>query len=96
MRLGSAAACLATATELAEHFDEISVPFLCLSAGKDTVVDPDGPARLFEQASTPENKKKLVVFPDALHGLMCEPKGTREEILACVQEWLAQILVEGD
>ena len=43
MRVGSACACLETAIELSEHFEEISTPFLCLAAGKDTVVDTAGP-----------------------------------------------------
>jgi hypothetical protein len=46
MRLGSACACLETALELAAHFSEVRTPFLCLAAGKDTVVDVAGPAKV--------------------------------------------------
>ena len=90
MRLATAAACLETALELASSFDEISTPFLCLAAGKDTVVDVAGPPKLMEQSSTPSEQKKLVVFPEALHGLLCEPLPVRAQVEKEIVQWVGQ------
>ena len=90
MRLASAAACLETAQELSEALDEVESPFLCLAAGRDTVVDTDGPQRLMERSATPADQKKLTVFPDALHGLLCEPTATRSQVEAEIVSWVAK------
>lgn len=88
MRLGSANACLQTAIELSQHFHEVQVPFLCLTAGKDVVVDKDASELLLAQASTPEEDKKNITYPEALHGLLCEPQDKREAIEADIVDWI--------
>jgi hypothetical protein len=35
-----------------------------LAAGKETVVDPNGPQALFDRAATPTDKKKMVTYPE--------------------------------
>ena len=87
MRLASAAACLDTATELAEAFEEITTPFLCLAAEKDIVVDVKGTPKLMER-SVGVTDKRLVTFMGALHGLLCEPVGVRSKVEKEILQWV--------
>ena len=82
MRLATAAACLDTAAELRGALEEVTAPWLCLAAGREAVVDPAGPRELLARSSTPPAQRKLVVFPEALHGLFCEPEPDRGAIEA--------------
>mmetsp|Transcript_62849 Transcript_62849/g.125989 ORF Transcript_62849/g.125989 Transcript_62849/m.125989 type:complete len:157 (-) Transcript_62849:255-725(-) len=92
MRLATAAACLDTAVELFEHLEEVSTPFLCLAAGQEVVVDPQGPKALMARASTPTDKKKLVTFEKAFHSLFCEPAEERAVIEKEIVEWVDSFL----
>ena len=68
------------------HFDTLSTPYLLLIAGSDTVVDNRGSDMLEASASTGETRR----FPEALHGLLCEPADSRKEIEDTIKSWALQ------
>jgi hypothetical protein len=41
-------------------------------------------------ASTPAEHKRLVTFPEALHGLLCEPVPARAQIEKEMVDWVAR------
>ena len=88
IRPASASTCVELANGVvAERLHEVSVPFLCLVAKEDVVVDNSGSYRLMEQAAS--NDKTLKSY-DALHGLLCEPKPLIDEIHGDILNWLAE------
>ena len=66
------------------------MPFLLLMAGDDRVVDNAGAEELAKHARTPEAQRSVVRYPDALHGLLCEPPQRRAEIEAAIADWAMQ------
>lgn len=88
LRPASAWACVDAATGLRAALGRISVPFLCLTAGADVVVDNAGAAELLARSATPADLKSSRCFPDALHGLLCEPEERRAEIEEAIVEFV--------
>lgn len=88
IRPASASTCVELANGVvAERLHEVSVPFLCLVAKEDVVVDNSGSYRLMEQAAS---KDKTLKSYDALHGLLCEPKPLIDEIHRDILDWLEE------
>ena len=88
IRPASASTCVELANGVvAERLHEVSVPFLCLVAKEDVVVDNSGSYRLMEQAASIDKTLKSY---DALHGLLCEPKPLIDEIHGDILNWLAE------
>ena len=88
IRPASASTCVELANGVvAERLHEVNVPFLCLVAKEDVVVDNSGSYRLMEQAAS--NDKTLKSY-DALHGLLCEPKPLIDEIHRDILNWLVE------
>eukprot|EP00545_Synedropsis_sp_CCMP1620_P001045 CAMPEP_0119015120 /NCGR_PEP_ID=MMETSP1176-20130426/10572_1 /TAXON_ID=265551 /ORGANISM="Synedropsis recta cf, Strain CCMP1620" /LENGTH=295 /DNA_ID=CAMNT_0006968389 /DNA_START=47 /DNA_END=932 /DNA_ORIENTATION=+ len=85
LRIGSANTCVVLASEIQDHFGEIKVPFLCLVADQDTVVDSSGAVRMYEQA---QSEDKTLKRYEALHGLLCEPKPLIDEIEKDLVDWM--------
>lgn len=79
-------ACVDLALSAQAHFDTLSTPYLLLIAGSDTVVDNRGSDMLEASASTGETRR----FPEALHGLLCEPADSRKEIEDAIKSWALQ------
>jgi hypothetical protein len=44
--------------------NKVHVPFLCLVAGNEKVVDPNAHVSLMAKSSTTEEHKKVVVYPE--------------------------------
>jgi acylglycerol lipase len=87
LRIASASTCVELANDTEEHFSEITVPFLCLVADQDTVVDSSGALRMFEQAQSTDKTLKRY---EALHGLLCEPKPLIDEIEKDLIDWIEE------
>ena len=88
IRPASASTCVELANGVvAERLHEVSVPFLCLVAKEDVVVDNSGSYRLMEQAASND---KILKSYDALHGLLCEPQPLIDEIHGDILDWLAE------
>ena len=88
IRPASASTCVELANGVvAERLHEVSVPFLCLVAKEDVVVDNSGSYRLMEQAASSDKTLKSY---NALHGLLCEPKPLIDEIHRDILNWLAE------
>lgn len=88
IRPASASTCVELANGVvAERLHEISVPFFCLVAKEDVVVDNSGSYRLMEQAASSDKTLKSY---DALHGLLCEPKPLIDEIHRDILNWLEE------
>jgi acylglycerol lipase len=85
LRFGSANTCVTLASEIQNHFPEITTPFLCLVADQDTVVDSNGALRMYEEAKSEDKTLKRY---EALHGLLCEPKPLIDEIESDIIEWI--------
>jgi alpha-beta hydrolase superfamily lysophospholipase len=65
------------------------VPFLCLIAADDVVVNNEGARELGRRASTPAGHQTFVEYP-ALHGLLCEPQPLRSVIETGIIDWLSE------
>lgn len=90
LRLATACSCMDTATELSANLNEVDVPFLCLVAGKEVVVEKDAYKNLMDQSSTQPQHKKAVLYPEALHGLFCEPLEERILMEKEILDWIAK------
>ncbi|KAF8052326.1 hypothetical protein N665_1572s0007 [Sinapis alba] len=75
LRLGS---------HLLENLNKIKVPFLVLHGTADTVTDPKGTQRLYDEASSSDKSIKL--FDGLLHDLLFEPE--RGIIAGVILDWL--------
>lgn len=64
------------------------MPFLCLVAAEDVVVNNEGARELGRRASTPAGHQTFVEYP-ALHGLLCEPEPLRSAIEGAIVKWLS-------
>ena len=87
LRIASASTAVEMATEIQEHFAEITVPLLCMVADQDIVVDSSGALNMFEQA---QSKDKTLKRYEALHGLLCEPKPLIDEIETDLIDWIEE------
>ncbi|KAL1214309.1 Caffeoylshikimate esterase [Cardamine amara subsp. amara] len=75
LRLGS---------HLLQNLNRIKVPFLVLHGTADTVTDPKGTQRLYDEASSSD--KSIELFDGLLHDLLFEPE--REIIAGVILDWL--------
>ena len=66
----SALTCVEFTTQIQQLFDNVTVPFLCMIAEEDVVVDNSKAKELMEKS--PSKDKTLKSYA-ALHGLLCEP-----------------------
>jgi esterase/lipase len=66
----SALTCVEFATRIQRSFADVTVPFLCMIADEDVVVDNDMARELMDRS--PSADKTLKSYA-ALHGLLCEP-----------------------
>ena len=66
----SALTCVEFTTQIQQLFDKVTVPFLCMIAEEDVVVDNSKAKELMEKS--PSKDKTLKSYA-ALHGLLCEP-----------------------
>ena len=87
LRIASANTCVEMATEVQELFPNIKVPFLCLVADQDVVVDSSASIKMFEEAQSTDKTLKRY---DALHGLLCEPKPLIDEIEKDLLDWIIE------
>jgi alpha-beta hydrolase superfamily lysophospholipase len=86
LRCASAWSCVELACDLRYHtLDQVTVPFLCLLANQDTVVDNAGSMELMDQS--PSTDKTLKKY-DALHGLLCEPQPLLGTIHSDILDWI--------
>ncbi|KAJ8554104.1 hypothetical protein K7X08_024782 [Anisodus acutangulus] len=74
---------------LQQHLCKLTVPFLVLHGSDDTVTDPEGSKKLYEEASSTDKSIKL--YKGLLHDLLFEPE--REEIMQEIIDWLNQRLL---
>jgi len=51
-------------------FEKFGLPFLCIQAGKDKLVDPSLAEEL--KARSPSTDKEVLVYPDAWHNIYLE------------------------
>ncbi|XP_010477013.1 PREDICTED: monoglyceride lipase-like [Camelina sativa] len=75
---------LRIAAHLLRNLNRIKVPFLVLHGTADTVTDPKGTQKLYEEASSSDKSIKL--FDGLLHDLLFEPE--REAIAGVILDWL--------
>ena len=87
LRPGSAHACISLTERTAAMMGQFDVPFLCLVAGRDSVVDNRGVDLLEELAATPAALRTVRRFPTALHGLLCEAEPLRSAIETEIVSW---------
>lgn len=87
LRVSSALTCVDLALEISESFDKITVPFLCLVADEDVVVDNSKIDELMEKAKSQDKTLKRYA---ALHGLLCEPSPLIDEIENDLIHWMVQ------
>ncbi|KAK4362698.1 hypothetical protein RND71_017939 [Anisodus tanguticus] len=74
---------------LQQNLCKLTVPFLVLHGSDDTVTDPEGSKKLYEEASSTDKSIKL--YKGLLHDLLFEPE--REEIMKEIIDWLNQRLL---
>ncbi|PKA61549.1 hypothetical protein AXF42_Ash018837 [Apostasia shenzhenica] len=70
--------------DLQQNIRRITVPFIVLHGTADTVTDPDGSKKLYNQASSAD--KNIMLYDDLLHDLLFEPE--RDEIAENIMKWL--------
>jgi alpha-beta hydrolase superfamily lysophospholipase len=87
LRAASALTCVDLALDISESFEKISVPFLCMVADEDVVVDNSRIDELMEKSKSKD--KTLKRYP-ALHGLLCEPLPLIGEIENDLIEWMVK------
>ncbi|CAA7032456.1 unnamed protein product [Microthlaspi erraticum] len=75
---------LRLAAHLLENLNRIKVPFLVMHGTADTVTDPKGTQRLYDEASSSDKSIKL--FDGLLHDLLFEPE--RGIIAGVILDWL--------
>ena len=76
---------LRMSTYLLQNLNKIKIPFLVLHGASDTVTDPEGSQRLFDEASSTDKSIKL--YHNLLHDLLIEPE--REKIMQDIIDWLS-------
>lgn len=75
---------LCIATYLQDHLHEVNVPFLVLHGTSDSVTDPNGSKRLYEEARSKD--KSIRLYDGWLHDLLIEPE--KDLILGEIVDWL--------
>ncbi len=87
LRVSSARTCVELAVEISQTFEEVRVPFLCMLAEEDVVVDNSKVTELMEKA---KSEDKTLNTYSALHGLLCEPA----PLLGIIEDDLIQWLLK--
>jgi alpha-beta hydrolase superfamily lysophospholipase len=87
LRVSSALTCVDLALEISQSFEDVAVPFLCMIADEDVVVDNSKVRDLMEKSKSED--KTLKRYP-ALHGLLCEPAPLLGVIEDDLIQWLLQ------
>jgi len=85
MRPQSANTCVSFTDYIQTTFDKVTVPFLCMIAEEDVVVDNSQTKTLMEKALSTDKTLKSYA---ALHGLLCEPAPLLGIIESDLIEWL--------
>eukprot|EP00957_Ditylum_brightwellii_P118670 9051809-Ditylum_brightwellii.AAC.1 len=85
LRCQSALSCVELALLVKKSFGEVKVPFICMIANEDDVVDNSAADDLM--TNSPSKDKTMKKY-DALHGLMCELRPLRDEIERDIMEWM--------
>ncbi|CAN1159249.1 Caffeoylshikimate esterase [Linum perenne] len=75
---------LRNTTFLQQNLNRFKVPFLVLHGSADTVTDPEGSRKLYDEASSSDKTIKLL--DGYLHDLLFEPE--RQDIMDCIIDWL--------
>ena len=83
----SALTCVEFTTKLQQSFHRVKVPFLCMIAEEDVVVDNSKAKELMKKS--PSKDKTLKSYA-ALHGLLCEPA----PLLGIIEDDFVQWLLE--
>ncbi|KAG1342696.1 Lysophospholipase [Cocos nucifera] len=79
---------LRLSTYLQQNLNRVNIPFLVLHGTTDTVTDPEGSRRLYEEASSTDKSIKL--YKGLLHDLLIEPE--RDEVMEDIIGWLSSRL----
>lgn len=74
---------LRISTYLQKNLNKLNVPFFVLHGTADTVTDPEGSRKLYEEASSMDKTIKLL--DGFLHDLLFEPE--RDDIVNEIIEW---------
>ena len=85
MRLGMAAAFLRASRTCVERLGELRLPYLALHGGADPLTLPEGAALIRARSGSADTTVRI--FEGLYHEVHNEPE--REEVLACVADWLA-------
>ena len=89
--IASAAAVLDLGQRVESNLELVKAPFFCLLAEREMVLGPrsarDAAERLMRVAATPMERRACKSY-DALHGILCEPAATRDQIIADIVAWL--------
>ncbi|XP_074308129.1 uncharacterized protein LOC141643009 [Silene latifolia] len=80
---------LRISTYLRENMMRLRVPFIVLHGSEDTVTDPQGSKKLYEEASSKDKTIKL--YEGLLHDILFEPE--REAVVRDIVEWLERMVV---
>ena len=83
----SAITCIEFTTQIQQSFSKVNVPFLCMIADEDVVVDNAMAKELMRKS--PSKDKTLKSYA-ALHGLLCEPA----PLLGIIEDDFVQWLLE--
>ena len=83
----SALTCVEFTTQIQQSFPKVTVPFLCMIAEEDVVVDNSKAKELMKQSPS---KDKTFKSYAALHGLLCEPA----PLLGIIEDDFVQWLLE--
>ncbi|KAG1358783.1 monoglyceride lipase [Cocos nucifera] len=73
---------------LQQNLSKVTVPFLVLHGTADTVTDPEGSQRLYNEA--PSTNKSIKLYEGFLHDLLFEPE--RDDIAKDIIDWLCSRL----
>jgi alpha-beta hydrolase superfamily lysophospholipase len=73
--------------ECALNMGKLSVPFLMLLAGRDTVVDAQYCVGMFKKV---KSEKKHIIYPESLHALTIERN--REEVFEDIVRWICSVV----
>lgn len=87
MRPQSAVTCVEFTNQIQQSFHKVAVPFLCMIAEEDVVVDNSKAKELMKES--PSEDKTLKSYA-ALHGLLCEPA----PLLGIIEDDFVQWLLE--
>ncbi|KAL3784033.1 hypothetical protein HJC23_006319 [Cyclotella cryptica] len=87
LRVSSALTCVDLAIEISQSFDDVTVPFLCMLAEEDVVVDNSKVGELMKKSKSEDKTLKKYA---ALHGLLCEPAPLIGIIEDDMIQWLLQ------